>query len=319
MFSGLNNLNDITLDPVWFSICGYTANDVDTIFSPELAGLDRDKIRLWYNGYNWRGESVYNPYDLLLLFSKREFHPWWFSTGTPSFLIKLMAKSGFFTPTLAKLRTGAELISTFDVDSITPEALLFQAGYLTIYHTHQTPSGNVRYTLGYPNREVEASLNSSLLWVYTADAAKSQEHRFKLENLLLENDTDALRELFQSFFSGSPDRGIPHQWHINNPIANDEGYCASVFYSYFAALGYEVQVEDATSLGRIDMAIKMPERIFLFEFKVVEMLPNGKALQQLKDKRYADKYRADGLPIQLVGVEFSRQSRNVVEFESDML
>ncbi len=164
LFSGLNNLNDITLDPAWSGICGYTEHDVNSVFGPELAGLDREQIRLWYNGYSWRGESVYNPYDLLLLFSKREFHPWWFATGTPSFLIKLMANKGFFTPKLSKLRTGADLISTFDVDSIAPEALLFQTGYLTIHHCEQSAAGNWRYTLGYPNREVEVSLNTASWW-----------------------------------------------------------------------------------------------------------------------------------------------------------
>jgi hypothetical protein len=208
--------------------------------------------------------------------------------------------------------TGEALISTFDVDCITPEALLFQAGYLTIVHCEQGASGKWRYTLGYPNHEVAMSLNASLLSVYTFSAASSDENCLRLEDLLLTNDLPGLRALFQAFFAG-----IPYHWYVNNPIANYEGYYASVFYSYFAALGFEVRVEDATNQGRIDMAVKLPERIFLFEFKVVELLPDGRALQQLKDKAYADKYRDEGLPIMLVGVEFSRESRNVVGFESE--
>ncbi len=161
--SCLDNLNDISTSPTWSSICGFTNHDVDSVFAPELAGLDREKIRLWYDGYNWRGESVYNPYDLLLLFSEREFHPWWFSTGTPSFLIKLMAQGDFFTPGLAKLRTDGELIATFDVDSIAPEALLYQAGYLTIRHCEQRVA-NWRYTLGFPNLGVEMGMNVATDW-----------------------------------------------------------------------------------------------------------------------------------------------------------
>ncbi len=315
LFSGLNNLQDITLKPAFSAICGYTELDLDTVFAPELAGLERDTIRRWYNGYNWRGTPVYNPFDLLLLFENREFRPWWFQTGSPSFLIKLMAKKGFFTPDLASLKTDDELISAFDVDHITPEALLFQTGYLTIHKEQQTSAGNWRYTLGYPNREVEVSLNSGLLASYTFDASSSLQHRFKLEDLLLANDIAGMRTLFQSFFAGSPDRSIPHQWFDNNPIARYEGYYASVFYSYFAALGFEVRVEDATNHGRIDMAVILPDNIYLFEFKVVELLPDGKALQQLQDKAYADKYRSYGLPIHLIGVEFSREARNVVGFE----
>ena len=310
LFSGLNNLRDITLSPAYSALCGYTDADIETVFGHELAGLDREQIRHWYNGYNWLGESVYNPFDLLLLLRERTFRPWWFETGTPTFLIKLMADNGFFTPKLASLRTGPELISTFDVDGVTPEALLFQSGYLTIHHSEQSPSGNWRYTLGYPNREVEASLNSSLLSVYTSSASSSEEQRMKLEDLLLANDIAGLRELFQAFFAS-----IPYQWYLNNPIAHYEGYYASVFYSYFAALGYDCRVEDATHLGRIDLTVKLPQRIFLFEFKVVELLPNGKALAQLKAKNYADKYRALGLPIHLIGVEFSRVERNVVGFD----
>jgi hypothetical protein len=313
LFSGLNNLRDITLEPAWSAICGYTDADVDTTFAPELPGLEREQIRRWYNGYNWRGTKVYNPFDLLLLFANREFHPWWFETGTPTFLIKLMAKIGFFTPRLAGFRTGAELISTFDVERIEPEALLFQSGYLTIKESVQAASGNWRYTLCYPNREVEVSLNASLLAAWSDDAGATEENRIRLEDLLLDNDLSGLRTLFQAFFAS-----IPHQWYGNSPIAAYEGYYASVFYSYFAALGFDVRVEDATNLGRIDMAVRLPQRLFLFEFKVVEMLPDGRALQQLKDRQYADKYRAHGVPIQLIGVEFSRETRNVVGFEVEL-
>ncbi len=310
LFSGLNNLDDITLDPAWSALCGYTEHEVDTIFAPELEGLDRQQIRRWYNGYNWTGEAVYNPYDLLLLFKKRTFQTWWFETGTPTFLTKLMAQIGFFTPDLARFSVGSELISSFDVDQITPEALLFQTGYLTILEVRQLPSGPWVYTLGYPNLEVEISLNSHLLAAYTGDMRKSNQHRLQLEQLLTSNDVPALKALFQSFFSG-----IPYNWFVNNQIADYEGFYASVFYSYFAALGFDMVVEDATNHGRIDMTVKLPDRIFLFEFKVVELLPEGQALQQLKDKAYADKYRRSGLPLLLIGVEFSRTKRNVVRFE----
>ncbi len=314
LFSGLNNLNDITLDPAWSSLCGYTDYDLDTVFAPELAGLEREQIKLWYNGYNWRGEAVYNPFDLLLLFDKREFHPWWFETGTPDFLIKLMAQNGFFTPKLAKLRAGTELISTFDIDRIAPEALLFQAGYLTIHHAEQSVGGSWRYTLGYPNREVAMSLNTALLEGYTPPEVDRTESAAHLEQLLLNNDVTGLRDLFHGFFAA-----IPHHWYGNNPIAQYEGYYASVFYSHFAALGFDVRVEDCTNHGRIDMTVLLPERIFLFEFKVVERLPDGSALQQLREKGYADKYRTRGLPLVLIGVEFSREARNVVGFESEIV
>ncbi|MCG5523305.1 AAA family ATPase, partial [Ectothiorhodospira sp. A-7R] len=136
LFSGLNNLNDITLDKPFAPICGYTDEDIDTVFAPELPGLDRDQIRQWYNGYRWGDETtpaVYNPFDVLLLFQKREFRPYWFESATPSFLVKLLSERGVFTPRLDRLQTKASLLGRFDVDDIATEALLFQTGYLTVH------------------------------------------------------------------------------------------------------------------------------------------------------------------------------------------
>ena len=112
---------------------------------------------------------------------------------------------------------------------------------------------------------------------------------------------------------------IPHDWYRNNPIAQYEGYYASVFYSHFAALGLEIRLEDVTNRGRIDMAVLFNGNVFLFEFKVVELVPEGKALQQLRDRAYADKYRARGEPIYLIGVEFSKDRRSVVGFEVEQV
>ena len=133
LFSDLNNLIDITLDPRHSTICGYTDTDLDTLFAPELDGLDRQAIRDWYNGYSWRGdERLYNPFDILLLFRNREFDAWWFETGTPSFLIETLSKRGISTPSLDGMVSTRDLLSAFDIDHIGTEALLFQTGYLTI-------------------------------------------------------------------------------------------------------------------------------------------------------------------------------------------
>jgi len=138
IFSGLNNLRDITVVPVYSAICGYTEADLDTVFAPELAGLDRKEIRRWYNGYNWLGETVYNPFDVLLLFANRTFSPYWFESGTPTFLVKLLAGRGMFTPQLERLRGDDELLSSFDVEHISVEALLWQTGYLTLAGSRRT-------------------------------------------------------------------------------------------------------------------------------------------------------------------------------------
>ena len=310
LFSGLNNLSDITLDPRYSAICGYTEEDLDAVFAPELPGLDRDQIRDWYNGYNWLGEEkVYNPFDILLLFDRRRFGAWWFETGTPAFLVDTLLGRGVSSVSLDGMLGSEALLSRFDVDDMATEALLFQTGYLTI-DAVEPRGGRTFYRLGYPNREVRQSLNEILLGRLAGDSTRGEEHSARLYDLLLVNDFAGLEALFRAFLSG-----IPYQWHMNNDIAGYEGYYASVFYSCFAGLGLDVIVEDSTSHGRLDMAVLFNGQVYLFEFKVVELTTEGAAMAQLKERGYADKYRGRGEPVHLVAVEFSRESRNVVSFE----
>ncbi|MBX6423140.1 AAA family ATPase [Thermosulfurimonas sp. F29] len=132
LFSGLNNLEDLTLHPDYATICGYTEEELQTVFADRLKDFDLDEIRRWYNGYNFLGEPVYNPFDILLCLKSGLFRPYWFETGTPSFLIKLLVENRYFIPDLEHLQAGDEILESFDVDSIAPETLLFQTGYLTL-------------------------------------------------------------------------------------------------------------------------------------------------------------------------------------------
>ena len=310
LFSGLNNLKDITLDPRYSALCGYTEADLDTVFTPELPGLDREQIRDWYNGYSWRGdEKVYNPFDILLLFDSREFKAYWFETGTPTFLVETLFKRHVSSLALGEMVGSDELLSSFDVDAIATEALLFQTGYLTIHRTERRGS-RIYYRLGYPNLEVRQRLNESLLCYLVQDGTRQTANSQRLYDLLLANDFAGLKTLFHAFYAS-----IPYEWYTNNDIAGYEGYYASVFYSYFAALGLDIRVEDSSSHGRLDMAVLFNNNVYLFEFKVVEMASAGAALAQLKERRYADKYRGLGQPIHLIGVEFSKDERNIAAFD----
>jgi hypothetical protein len=123
-----------------------------------------------------------------------------------------------------------------------------------------------------------------------------------------------MEQLFTAFF-----HSIPGDWYRNSPIARYEGYYASVFYAYFASLGLDLTPEECSNAGRLDMALRFNAQVYLFEFKVVELAPQGRALQQIKDKGYAERYRAEGGPIHLIGVEFSREQRSVVGFEVETL
>ena len=325
LFSDLNFLTDLTLDRHCAAICGYTETDLDTVFAPELPGLDRDQIRGWYNGYNWRGEEkVYNPYGILQFFAGREFKAYWFETATPRFLIDTLIERDFPAPDLETLRADDDLLSAFDVDTVATEALLFQTGYLTITNETKDADGVPEYRLGYPNREVRRGLNRGLLDAL-APNWRSGGNGIALRCLLAAEDWDGLEALFRKLLAG-----IPHDWHRRNDVARYEGYWSSVFYAFFQASMDGVTVEDATSRGRIDMAVVAGDKAYLFEFKVAEQTAHsarpgsasgnpspadGAALAQLKARRYADKYRGPDRAVHLIGVEISADTRDVTAFD----
>ena len=311
LFSDLNNLTDLTLDPRYATICGYTDTDLDTVFAPELDGLDRDAVRDWYDGYHWLGgEKVYNPFYILQLFGSRRFRAWWFETGSPAFLIEVLRSRGILTLDLDGMVGNDELLSSFDVDAMAPEALLFQTGYLTIAEELDR-GGRLFYRLGYPNREVRESLTRSLLNAIGWEAARREAGQLRLYDLLEAANLPGLEAHFRALFAG-----IPYNWHVNNPIARYEGYYASVVYAHLAALGIPVTVEDASAAGRLVLAVRIDRQVYLFEFKLAERDGDGAALEQLRARGYADKYRAQYEPIHLVGVEFSAEARNLVAFRT---
>ena len=207
LFSGLNNLRDITLDPRYAGICGYTDFDLDAVFAAELPGLDREEIRRWYNGYDWLGgQKVYNPFDILLLFDSRKFAAHWFETGTPAFLVETLVGRGVGSFALEEMAGTDELLSALDVGDMATEALLFQTGYLTI-RDHERSGGRTVYRLGFPNQEVRQSLNDSLSRYLAGDSTRQMANSIRLYELLKANDFTGLKALFHAFYAS-----IPHQW-----------------------------------------------------------------------------------------------------------
>ena len=184
-----------------------------------------------------------------------------------------------------------DLLSTFDVEEMAPEALLFQTGYLTIVDEKDEGDGPV-YRLGYPNREVRQSLNRQLLRAATPTRRALSGAR--LRELFAANDFAGVEALFRSCFDA-----IPYEWHTRNEIARYEGYYASVLYSHLAAAGMDVAVEDSSNRGRLDLAVRCGGQVYLFECKAAEQEPSGAALAQLRERDYAAKYRASGRPVHL--------------------
>ena len=310
LFSGLNSLEDISLDSEFATICGYTDADIDTVFAPELEGLDRDEIRRWYNGYSWLGkEKVYNPFDVLLLFKKRQFKPHWYRTGTPRFLYNMMAKGRLNTLEFKNLGMYEEELSSFEVDDISVNALLFQCGYLTITG-HEIRSERNYYQLEYPNHEVRSSMNQELLRALKANWSETMRRGESLARLLAENDFGGFERQLRSLFSG-----IPYQWHIRNILALYEGFYASVLYACFTANGIDVRPEESTSHGHSDLVVLHAGQVFVLELKVVYGLraraATSEAMRQMRERGYADKYEGSGKAVHSLALAFSRIRRNL--------
>ena len=311
LFSGLDRFEDITLDPRYSAICGFTDSELDAVFAPEFSGLDRDAVRDWYNGYDWLGdEKVCNPCDILLSFHNRKLGAWWFDTGRPTSLVQTLCRRRIPSVSLEGMLCNHDLLSALDVGHIGTEALLFQGGYLTITGKADLGGGTL-YRLGYPNRALRQRLNEHMLDYLVKDGRRHMSNRVRLYRMLEANDLAGLEKLFRAFFTG-----IPRKWYAHHDSAGFEGYCASVFYSYFASLGLHVAVEDSTSRGRLDMAVVFNDNVYLFEFKVVELAGEGTAMARLRGRGYADKYRYINRPVHLVAVEFSKETRTVVAFET---
>lgn len=310
LFSGLNNLRDITLSPQYATICGYTEAEMTKVFAEHLKDRPLDEIRNWYNGYSWLGESVYNPFSILNYLEEGGFLNYWFESGTPEFLVKLFKKKRYFIPDIEHMKASESIIGAFDVDFVEPENLLFQTGYLTVEQAFRV-AGKTFYKLRYPNMEVKSSLSDYILKFYTPDPALKDKTQLLIHDALEKADLDALNQAFHALFAA-----IPHDWYRKNHLAEYEGYYASVFYCYFKALGLDVTAEDTTNHGRIDMTVRLDNRVFIFEFKVIDIDKTpGTALEQIRKKGYADKYQGPHREIFLIGVEFDRTERNIVRYE----
>jgi hypothetical protein len=258
IFSGLNMLEDISLTPKFGNICGYTQNDVQTSFLPYLDGVDLDKVKEWYNGYNFLKDDVYNPFDLLQFIKNDfKFSNYWFATGTPTFLIKLIEQKNYFLPQLANLTIGKQILDSFDIENIDLEVILYQSGYLTIDKMIEKRRGGIEYKLKLPNMEVKNSLNDILIDFLTNQKIEKITYQDDMYDALYDSDLDKLKTSLKSMFAN-----IPYNNFINNNIQNYEGFYASVIYVYLQSLGLDIIGEDVTNKGRIDLTVKIEEYIY---------------------------------------------------------
>ncbi|MEA2049810.1 MAG: AAA family ATPase [Campylobacterota bacterium] len=313
IFSGLNMIEDISLTPKFGNICGYAQNDIETSFSPYLEGQDYTKIKRWYNGYNFLKDPLYNPFDLLK-FIKNDFafKNYWFTTSTPSYLIKLIEKNKYYLPRLSNLTIGEQILDSFDIDNIDLEVILYQSGYLTIDNVIEKRRGGFEYKLKLPNEEVKTSLSDYLIDYITSQRTEKYKYQDDLYDAICQNDIEFFKTSLSSMFAS-----LPYNNFTKNSIQTYEGFYASVIYVYLQSLGFNIIGEDVTNKGRIDLTINMNDTIYILEFKVDGQ--KGEALKQIKEMNYQKKYVSLDKHIYLIGIEFDSDEKNISNFEWEVL
>ena len=312
LFSGLNNLMDITTMSDYATICGYTHDDVKKQFKEHLQSVDLDKVKTWYNGYNYYPEcsecSVYNPFDILLFIANHhEYKNYWWETGNPGFLVEKLKEQNYYIPGLENIIVSEEILNTFDIDNIDLIALLWQTGYLT-FDRKITKRDKLLYQLKVPNKEIQVSLNELFIKYLTNQTSEAIYHQDKLYDDITEQP-EKLKDSLSALFAS-----IPYNNYANNIIAHYEGYYSSVIFTYFMTLGFPCIAEDATNKGRIDLTIKLPDRIVIIEFKVDS---KETALEQIKQKKYYEKYLNENKEIFIIGICFDSKEKNITQFEWD--
>ena len=315
LFSGLNQLKDISLDKRYGDICGYTLEELEYYFKEYLEEVNIGEIKEWYNGYSFLGNKVYNPFDILLYLDKREIRSYWYETGTPSFLIKLIKQKEYNIVELEGIKADESLLNKFDVEEIEIEAIMFQSGYLTI-KDYKVSENGILFELGFPNKEVRVSFNRDILYNLVKQKSKVNVIAEKIIEILKEEKIEELKEQIEILISS-----------ISYMYLKEEYSYVMAVYSMIYTTGLDVIIEDNTSKGRIDLTIIVDKKIVyifhitfvIIEFKVLENeMGKGKAIKQIKEKEYYKKY-LNYEKIYLVGIEFDKINKNLVNFEYELL
>ena len=316
IFSKLNNLIDISMDNRYSNIVGWTEKEVTDYFPDYISDIgERFKdyfpdimkhIRGWYNGYSWDGvTSVYNPVSLMNLFQKQDFRNYWFETGTPTFLMKLIKQNKYTAFDIENTTVSSKFLDKYEINEITLIALLFQTGYLTI-KKYDIISGDI--TLDYPNREVADAFSTHILAKLSdTPVDKTDNLLYRIRRSFLENEIEDFIEYINTLFAN-----IPY-----NLIENKEKYFHSQFYLIMKIIGYIIDVEVLTIKGRIDAVIRTDDNIFILEFKINQSA--RKAIEQINEKQYAQKYKDDNRKINILGINYDTEKKLIDDYILEIL
>jgi len=311
IFSELNNIRDITLSKQFATLLGYTQTELESYFDKYIQSLCFElgikkadllaKIKTWYDGYSWNAkDKLYNPFSILNLFAEQRFSNYWFATGTPSFLIKLIKNTQRDVTAFENQKISEIIFDSYNIESLNIFALLFQTGYLTITEIDQK-SRTLQYVLNYPNFEVKEAFVTYLFASFTQnELGKIQPAAENLREYLETENLEGFMNIIRALFAK-----IPYPLHIEK-----EAYYHSLFYMILVLMGVEIDLEVLTDKGRIDGVLAFENKIYLIEFKYAKAGSNmarltNNALKQIKTKNYGERFLTDSRPLIYLGVGFA--------------
>ena len=312
IFSELNNLEDLTMVEDYAAMLGYSQEELEQYFGGYISAMaeklgvsETDMTRRLaehYNGYRFSRKEVrvYNPFSVMSALKHKALDHYWFETGTPTFLVDLIRENNWHPPRIEEMIATPTLFSTYDLDDLKPEALLFQTGYVTI---KSVQTGY--FTFDYPNREVKIAFLETLFHSYAKNL--TERSRFiRIAEHLLKEDLDAFIETVSAIFSS-----IPYELETKR----DEAYFHTLFYLMVSASGVNARSQVMSCDGRIDLVMEFSDTVYIIEFKCNQSA--AAAIKQIHDKGYADMFRQTGKKIILVGINFDSAQRNVAEWERE--
>ena len=320
LFSKLNNLSDLTINPFYSTMLGYTQEELEhffsdyidislTVFPHYTRQAFLDKLRLWYDGYSWDGKTrLYNPFGILLFFANQDFQGYWFQSGTPTFVAKKMLTESFFQ--IEDVETNINFLNKYSLDNIELTSLLFQAGYLTI--KEKSEDGDIILTC--PNQEVKEALYTFLMddMGHTAVSGGGGVTVGHLKKAFLKNDLKQAETILTALFGGLAFDVYTHQTQ-----QQVEGFYHGLIHILFKCLGLYIKSEVHTSKGRADSIVETPTHVYFFEFKLNSNVET--AFQQIIDKKYAIAYAADSRIKVGIGVNFVSSTKEMEVWKTGIL
>ena len=322
VFSKLNNLNNISMQPAYETLCGISEEELTTQLRLDIEMLgdansqsydeQMDELKQMYDGYHFSEQQtdIYNPFSLVIALQSKKIDSYWFDRGTSSALFDMLAKMPYID--MASLEGCNCTSSSFDLPLVSfddPLPLLYQSGYLTIKSYDREFRD---FVLGFPNQEVRRGF-AECLYRHVAAVGGSDRNKGDLFQAYKQfNRTENLEdfiEAIKTFFAG-----VPYHWEKDN---KNEHYYHAMLYTLLVAFGADVRVEEPTAKGRADITLKMPQGIYVMELKYDK--PVQEALDQITQKGYAEKYRLDGRPVTKVGIAFSSEERNITDWQAEPL